>query len=257
MNGMLMLGAGVISALGFVSDEKVKFDVSSQTFNKIDKLANEKFGNDIRTANDLVAKAQNKLDILNRAEQREMKNRLDLSDEYKVASANASAAKAKIDILKTAIKNTEGDKAAVSVGSGDSAIAVSVSNTGAKAKLEADLAEATAQHKANVDICNSIKSKVAESVRGNRGSEYFTAEQELKEAKETVNLVEGYVKQYKAELGKNNKFKLKAMVDNASEAKIVGAAVAKSVLPAAALYFIWKDAVDNLGILKQAKEIVL
>lgn len=256
MNGLLMLGAGFISALGFVSDEKVRYDVSTATFSKIDELAEEKFGDDMRTASDLVDKAQKKLDIFNRAEQREMKNRLDLSDEYKVASANASAAKAKIDILKAAIKNAEGDKAAVSVGTGDSAIAVSVSNTGAKAKLESDLAEATAQQKANVDICNKIKSRIAESVRGDRGAEYFAAEQELKEAKETVNLVEGYVKQYKMELARNDKFKLKAMVDNVQEAHIVGAAVAKSVLPAAALYFIWKDATDNLSKLKMAKEII-
>lgn len=256
MNNLIMLGAGVVSALGFVADEKQKYDVSTQAMSQLDELANEKFGDDIRTANDLVEKAQKKLDIFNRAEQREMKNRLDLSDEFKVASANASAAKAKMDILKQAIKNTEGDKAAVSVGSGDSAIAVSVSNTGAKAKLEADLAEATAQHKANVDICNRIKSRIAESVRGDRGAEYFAAEQELKEAKETVNIVEGYVKQYKMELGRNDKYRLKALVDNASEAKIVGAAVAKSVLPAAALYFIWKDALANLDVLKHAKDII-
>jgi hypothetical protein len=256
MNNVLLVGAGVISALGFASNASADMAIASEATNKISELANDKYGTELSAANDILDKARKKLGVLDRAEQKEMKDRLDLSDEYKIASANAQAAKTKIDILKAAIKKTESDKTQVAVGSGESAVAVNITNSGAKAKLEADLAEATAAHKTNVDICNTIKSRVAQSVRSNRGEDWFIAEQEVKEANENVNAIENSIAAYKSKLASDPKYKLSATVNNMNETAIIGLAAAKSALPAVALYCIWDDAIKKLDVLKKAKEML-
>ena len=49
---------------------------------------------------------------------------------------------------------------------------------------------------------------------------------------------------------------MKAIAESFTEAKIIGTAVAKSALPSYILYRIWKGAVSDLKVLKDAKNLL-
>lgn len=256
MTDWLMVGAAVITGMGYLNKSDLNYKVASASSAEIAKKVDEKFADDISAAETKLDLSKAKLEVFNRAEQKECRDRLDMSDAYKDASTAATAAKAKIDVLKKAIKQAQGNQTKVALGNGDNAIAINLTNNDAKAKLEAELAEAEATHKANVDICNTIKSRIMSDIRSGRGDDYFAANAKVKEAEAELNSVAEKANNYRAELAKNPKYGFSAVKDNWSEVKIIGSAAAKSALPAYILYKIWRQACDDLNVLKEAKRLL-
>lgn len=253
---IFLIGASALTGLGYMSKGTMSMAVKKDISDTALSLATDKYGESIDQAKAALSKVQKKLDHFHSMEKAEINNRLDLSDEYRVADTNAKAAKAKIDILKKAVKAAGEDSAKVAVGSGDSAVAVSISNTSAKTKLQADLAEAEALHKTNVDICNAIKSKVTASVTADRGAEYFEVKESVDAAREELNRIVSESNAYSNEIANKADVKMKAIKSNYSESMIFGSAVLKSALPAYALYKIWKTAAEDIQTLRTAKELI-
>lgn len=230
----------------------------------VDSTISVKVADEFRSEEAAAIRSLNqvKADIsaLNKEETMKIENRLVNDDLYLQHKANADAAKASMDSLKSALKNFEADKTQVAVGSGDSAVAVNITNTAAKTKLEADISAAKATYDSNLASCNRIRSRVRNEVISERTDEQRKLFA-LKDEKE-ADLNDIYSKESSMETSIRNddKFMLKesykAIRENYSYGKIIASAGLKSVIPALMLYKTWSVAIKDIKLLNLAKGAV-
>lgn len=253
---ILAIASAASTICGVLKESEVIGNYNRDIKLVVDTLVEKKFGHEMsnaKTAHNACKKVYDRIISRENARVNELVN----TSEYVEAAKQANAAKAKIDILKKSIENFESDKTSVAVGSGESAIAVSITNSGAKAKLESDLAEAESLYKANNDIINSIKSQAKARVISERTDEFYNAKQAMDNAKHEVDIVTSKMNNYRYSLKTDSpEITNTAIVRNYSKFNIIGVATLKSAFPAYLLYKIWTDAINNLKVLEVAKEAV-
>lgn len=174
---------------------------------------------------------------------------------YTTAKSNEEMAKKALDEAKKVLKDYKPDSTQVAVGSGDSAIAINVQNSGQKAILEANLQEAQSKYnmmKARRELLDdTINQKVITSrtpeqleIMSNESRTYHEYQDTLKEYNKAID-----------DIMSNEEWKYEKLHEffkkNVSESDIIINAVGLSAFPVALLVYIWADAKVKLGLLNK------
>lgn len=208
-----------------------------------------------KTVNDALAR----YNLLKATENAKRKN-LMASDEYLTARTTKDAAEAVFTAAKKAVKEYQPDSTSVAVGSGDSAVAISVTNTGKKLELETELAKAQSEFDKANNALSNLNNKISSQIISERSvadyeiiSDYGSAKRALDEActiraSETQKLINDKTWRYDATA--------KIFASRTTKSDIIGDAIGYSALPAAILAGVWIDAATKISILNKVKEVV-
>ncbi len=173
---------------------------------------------------------------------------------YATAKSNEESAKKAFEAAKKALKEFTPDSTQVAVGTGDSAVAINVQNSGQKVALETAVREAQSKYdmmRSRRELLDdTINQKVVSSrtpeqlaIMEKESETYWDYQNALKERESVIN---GYLNdsawknQKTAELFKKSMSKSDVIID----------AVGYSALPAAVLAYIWVDAVEKIKLLE-------
>ena len=152
MNAKIVIKYGAMFAMligGYVLNKVIETSFNKEVDEGLDVEVHNKFGEQLKEAREdlVVAKAEHRK--LQLAEEEAVNNRLLENDEYQAAKIAYEANKSQVDILKKALATaSEGNSTQVAVGSGDSAVAVSIKDTSKIAQLQTDITKYETEMKA-------------------------------------------------------------------------------------------------------------
>lgn len=174
---------------------------------------------------------------------------------YSTAVSNEKSAKEAFDAAKKALKDFKPDSTQVAVGSGDSAVAINVQNSGQKILLESNLKEAQSKYdmmKARRELLDdTINQKVVTSrtpeqihIMDTESNAYHEYQRTLKEYNKQVD-----------QIMNNDDWKYRQLNDiykrNVTKTDVITDAIGLSALPVAILVYIWSDAVTKIKLLNK------
>lgn len=251
---------GVCTFAGLDIAFDMKRSYNKDIANKVGEVVDDALGGEREEAMDALLESNKKIADIKAKEAMLVEQKLAKDPSYLTAKTAADQAKIKMESFKAAMKNVKEDATSVAVGSGDSAVAVNVTNSAAKLQAESNYIQAKAEYESQLTTCNSIRRSTATEVICSRSKEDLDIFTENSLRKEALKKVE----QKEADLYNSvrndeeymKKVALKATASNYSTAKIFGAAALKSALPGVVLYKIWKGAIHDYRILNLAKEAV-
>ena len=199
--------------------------------------------------------AQRIMNEFNRTEQAKIETAFNSDPDAKKAVVELNKLTKQYNAAKKAVKNFKPDTVQIGAGSGDSAVAVSISNDSQKSVLESELVKVSAEKDAADAAVKEIKRSIAEKITNERPLAHTEAienfnklDSEYKEmTRQNNKLVE--------DLLKDDEWRHKEFVKNFQEThqfgEIIGKAVIFSIVPLLALFLIWKDAIQKITILKE------
>jgi hypothetical protein len=173
---------------------------------------------------------------------------------YSTAKNSEKLAKEAFEAAKKALKNYKPDSTQVAVGSGESAVAINVQNSGQKVALEMAMREAQSKY----DMARSrrellddtINQKVVTSrtpeqiqIMQDESDAYWDYQKSLKEREEVIN---SYLNN---KAWKNEKLN-EIFKGSVTKSDIIVDAIGYSALPAAVLAYIWVDAATKIKLLE-------
>lgn len=174
---------------------------------------------------------------------------------YSTAVSNEKSAKEAFDAAKKALKDFKPDTTQVAVGSGESAVAINVQNSGQKVLLESNLKEAQSKYdmmKARRELLDdTINQKVVTSrtpeqldIMAKESKTYHEYQHTLKEYNKQVDQVMN-----------NEDWKYRQLNDiykrNVTKTDVITDAIGLSAFPVAILVYIWSDAVTKIKLLNK------
>lgn len=174
---------------------------------------------------------------------------------YSTAVSNEKSAKEAFDAAKKALKNFKPDTTQVAVGSGESAVAINVQNSGQKVLLESNLKDAQSKYdmmKARRELLDdTINQKVVTSRTPEQIDIMAT---ESKAYHEYQNTLKEYNKQID-QIMNNEDWKYRQLNDiykrNVTKTDVITDAIGLSAFPVALLVYIWSDAVTKINLLNK------
>jgi len=173
---------------------------------------------------------------------------------YETAKNNEKNAEAAFNAAKKALKNFKPDSTQVAVGSGDSAVAINVQNSGAKVALETAVREAQSKYdimRAKRELLDdTINQKVISSrtpeqidILNKESAIYWDYKKALDKREQAIT-----------DICNNSEWKQekisKIFKANVTKGEIIADAVGYSALPVAALAWIWNNAVKKIEMLE-------
>lgn len=174
---------------------------------------------------------------------------------YSTAVSNEKSAKEAFDAAKKALKDFKPDSTQVAVGSGDSAVAINVQNSGQKVLLESNLKEAQSKYdmmKARRELLDdTINQKVVTSrtpeqihIMDAESNAYHDYQRTLKEYNKQVD-----------QIMNNDDWKYRQLNDiykrNVTKTDVITDAIGLSAFPVAILVYIWSDAMVKIKLLNK------
>lgn len=190
-----------------------------------------------------------------RVEKSKITSTFNLDKTAQEAVRNLNRLNKQYDAAKKAVDNFKGNSVNVAVGSGENAAAVSIQDDSQKVLLENKLADIAAERDAAKDAVNDIRKAIADKITDERPIEHTEALEALRKAENDYNDAVASNKNTVEDLLNNKEWRhkefVKAYQENHTEAEIIGKACIMSVLPIAALVYIWKGAFEGLSILKE------
>lgn len=174
---------------------------------------------------------------------------------YSTAVSNEKSAKEAFDAAKKALKNFKPDSTQVAVGSGESAVAINVQNSGQKVLLESNLRDAQSKYdmmKARRELLDdTINQKVVTS-RTPEQLDIMSAES--KAYHEYQNTLKEYNKQID-QIMNNDDWRYRQLNDiykrNVTKTDVITDAIGLSAFPVAILVYIWSDAIVKINLLNK------
>lgn len=174
---------------------------------------------------------------------------------YSTAVSNEKSAKEAFDAAKKALKDFKPDSTQVAVGSGESAVAINVQNSGQKVLLESNLRDAQSKYdmmKARRELLDdTINQKVVTS-RTPEQLDIMSAES--KAYHEYQSTLKEYNKQVD-QIMNNDDWKYRQLNDiykrNVTKTDVITDAIGLSAFPVAILVYIWSDAIVKIGLLNK------
>ena len=169
--------------------------------------------------------------------------------------SNEKSAKEAFDAAKKALKDFEPDTTQVAVGSGESAVAINVQNSGQKVLLESNLKEAQSKYdmmKARRELLDdTINQKVITS-RTPEQLDIMAAESKA------YRDYQGTLKEYNKQVDQvmnNEDWKYRQLNDiykrNVTKTDVITDAIGLSAFPVAILVYIWSDAIVKIRLLNK------
>lgn len=196
---------------GIILNRSMKVGFDNDVKNSLDTAVNNKFGSELNDArNDLIlAKAEAKK--VYSAETQTVKDRLLSNDEYQQAKITYEANKSQIDILKKTLKTAqEGNSTQVAVGSGDSAVAVSIKDTSKISQIQSDISKLEVEMKTAEANKNRIWNLEHSNVVKERTPDQIKTIEAVKEADKALTKVDFEKNFYKNQLMEDEHFMAKA-----------------------------------------------
>lgn len=250
------IAGGVVAFLCGIDDMSKKNTITSAIKETAKLEASERVGwlDEFKLKNNMNS-AKDILDGFKREEERKITSAFNSDPEAKEALKELNKLDKEYEAAKKAVDNFKPSTVKVGAGTGNSAVAVSISNESDKVALEQKLTEVTADRavaKANV---NNIRKDISSKIIEERPYEYQQAVDNFKVAKsEYDNAVTANAKTVDSYLDDedwvDSEYK-KFFRSVHTEGEIVGKACLYSILPIAALVIIWRKAFFGLRILKE------
>ena len=174
---------------------------------------------------------------------------------YQTAVSNEKSAKEAFDAAKKALKNFKPDSTQVAVGSGESAVAINVQNSGQKVLLESNLRDAQSKYdmmKARRELLDdTINQKVITS-RTPEQLDIMAAESKA------YRDYQGTLKEYNKQVDQimnDDDWKYRQLNDiykrNVTKTDVITDAIGLSAFPVAILVYIWSDAMVKIRLLNK------
>lgn len=225
----------------------------------LDIAVHDKFGEQLKEAREdlCVAKADHRR--LQLVEKNIVDDRLLANEEYQQAVSKIETNKSQIDILKKTLKTaSEGNSTQVAVGSGDSAVAVSIKDTSKITQLETDISKLEAELKAaEVDKSRLFKLEQAKVVK-ERSPEDLVTIAAVKEAEKKLTKVDFERNYYRNQLQDDQVFMDKiregAYVRHYAPWKQILVAVLYTIPTVISLTYIWYWTVKGVYVYSQLKK---
>lgn len=173
---------------------------------------------------------------------------------YSTAKSNEEAAKKAFEAAKKALKDFKPDSTQVAVGTGESAVAINVQNSGAKVALETAMREAQSKYDMMRSRRELLDDTINQKVLTSRTPEqlqimdkesdiYWKYQNALKERENAIQQILND-KDWKQSKW-NELFK-----GSVTKADVILDAIGYSAFPAAVLAYIWVDAADKIKLLE-------
>jgi hypothetical protein len=208
-----------------------------------------------RAVNDALAK----YNVLKNAENAKRKTMMS-SEEYLTARTNKDAAESVFAAAKKAVKEYQPDSTSVAVGSGDSAVAISVTNTGKKLELDTELAKAQSEFDKAQNMLTNLNNKINSQIISERSVEDYETVSNYESAKRALDVSCAAKVAEERKLVNDTNWRYDAIAktyaSRVTKSDIIGDAIGYSALPAAILAGIWIDAATKISILNKVKEVV-
>lgn len=189
------------------------------------------------------------------AEKSKIAQAFNSDDAAKSAVKNLNRLNKQYDAAKKAVDNFKGNNVSVAVGSGENAAAISIQDDSQKVLLETKLADISAERDAAKEAVDDIRKSIADKITDERPIEHTEAIEALRKAEqeynEAVDSNRMTVENLLSDKEWCHKEFVKAYQANHTEAEVIGKACIMSILPIAALVYIWKGAFEGLSILKE------
>ena len=174
---------------------------------------------------------------------------------YSTAVSNEKSAKEAFDAAKKALEDFKPDSTQVAVGTGESAVAINVQNSGQKVLLESNLKDAQSKYdmmKARRELLDdTINQKVVIS-RTPEQLDIMTAESKA------YRDYQGTLKEYNKQVDQimnNDDWKYRQLNDiykrNVTKSDVITDAIGLSAFPVAILVYIWSDAIVKIKLLNK------
>ena len=210
MNAKFVIKYGAMFAMiagGFILNKIMRSSFDKDVDEGLDLEVHEKFGDQLKEAREdlVVAKAEHRK--LQLAEQEAVDNRLLTNDEYQEAKIAYEANKNQVDILKKALATaSEGNSTQVAVGSGDSAVAVSIKDTGKITQLQTDISKYETEMKMAELTKNRIRKLEQSNVVKERTPEDLATIAAVKDAEKKLTKIDFERNYYRNQLQDNPEF---------------------------------------------------
>ena len=251
-----LLVGGACCAAGLVIFCEMKRGYNSDVNNALDKAVKTKFGEEEMTAKVELSSAKADLASVVRSEEDKLQTVLNSNPEYVTAKAIVDANSRQISNLKSQLKVAEqGNTTQVAVGSGNSAVAVSVKDTSQISQLNSDISRLQSETTINKATVDRLRKEAQVQVKAERSADDLAIMDKAKECEKNLNTI--YVKKetYRNELRDNETFYdnacVKAYNDNYSKGKIIMGASLLSVPFVYGLYYIWSTAFTMINGLRR------
>lgn len=256
---MKWLGAivgGACFVAGVVMYNEMKTGMSTDISRALDRAVNSKYSEEEAVLKAALSDANAEAGAVIRAEQNEMKTLLSANTEYQTAKAVAEADEKQIKALKSALEVAKkGNTTDVAVGSGNSAVAVSIKDTSQIAQIQSDISRLETEKASKQAIVRSLTKDAEVKVHANRTQEQIDILNRSKAAQKDLNTFRIKKETYRNELRDDETFYQaacnKAFKDNVSVTKVIGSATLQSIPFVLILAWIWGDAVESLRCLKE------
>lgn len=252
------IGIGMIVG-GYILNRAMNGAYEKDVDEGLDIAVHDKFGEQLKEAREdlCVAKANHR--SLQLTEKNIVDDRLLLNDDYQQAVSKIETSKSQIDILKNALKTAEtGNSTQVAVGSGDSAVAVSIKDTSKISQLQTDISKLEGEMKAaEVEKSKFLKIEQAKVVK-ERSPEDLATIAAVKEAEKKLTKVDFERNYYRNQLQEDNVFMDKiregAYIRHYTPWKQILVAVLYTVPTVIALSHIWYWTVRGVQVYIQLKK---
>lgn len=174
---------------------------------------------------------------------------------YSTAVSNEKSAKEAFDAAKKALKDFKPDSTQVAVGSGESAVAINVQNSGQKVLLESNLRDAQSKYdmmKARRELLDdTINQKV---ITSRTPEQIHIMDAESKAYHDYQRTLKEYNKQVD-QIMNNDDWKYRQLNDiykrNVTKTDVITDAIGLSAFPVAILVYIWSDAIVKIRLLNK------
>lgn len=245
-------------AFGMIAGSYILAKAMSKGFEKevdegLDREVYDKFGEKLKEARtDLtIAKAEHRK--LQLTESNVVKDALLENEEYQAAVATIEANKTQIDILEKSLRTAStGNSTQVAVGSGDSAVAVSIKDTGKITQLQTDISKLKAETAAAEATKNRLWKLESSKTAKARTPEDLAIIAAMKEKEKCLTKVEFERNFYRNQLKENPEFmeavQKKAFMKTYTPGKQIAVAVLLTIPALISLIDIWYWAINGTKI---------
>lgn len=253
----------IVTGIGCVIASYCVFNEMSKGYNHdvetaLDRKVYEKFGRQSLEAKNALDIAKADAQKIFNAEHKIVNDNLLTNVEYQTARATVDASKNQIDILKKSLKTAqEGSSTQVAVGSGSSAVAVSVKDTSQIAKIQLDISNLEKELKVNRKLRDTIWQTERAAVQANRTPEQKAILDQVSVSEKAYNKVKFEKELYKNELRDDGFFmetlEDESFINNFKPGKMIFSSILFTIPFVLLIFAEWKN---TIGLLIRYRQIV-